>query len=43
MVSLGTKAKLLLENDILSSLPKGTYTLKITDISNAYWTHKIVK
>lgn len=43
IVPLGAKAKLNLENDILSNLPKGKYTLKITDISGAYWVHQIEK
>ncbi len=43
IVPLGAKAKLNLENENLSSLPRGTYTLKITDISGAYWEHQIEK
>lgn len=43
IVPLGAKAKLNLENENLSSLPKGIYTLKITDISGAYWEHQIEK
>lgn len=43
IVPLGAKATLNLENETLSSLSKGTYTLKITDISGAYWEHKIEK
>src|SRR5690606_9339592 len=43
IVPLGAKAKLNLENENLSSLPKGTYTLKIIDISGAYWEHQIKK
>ncbi|QXP55105.1 quinol oxidase [Cellulophaga sp. HaHa_2_95] len=43
IVPLGAKAKLNLENENLSSLPNGTYTLKITDISGAYWEHQIEK
>lgn len=43
IVPLGAKAKLNLDNEVLSSLSKGTYTLKITDISGAYWEHKIEK
>ncbi|WP_405294719.1 TQO small subunit DoxD [Algibacter sp. Ld11] len=43
IVPLGAKAKLNLKNATLSSLPKGVYTLKITDISGAYWEHKIKK
>jgi thiosulfate dehydrogenase [quinone] large subunit len=43
IVPLGAKAKLNLDNEALSILPKGTYTLKITDISGAYWEHQIEK
>ena len=43
IVPLGAKAKLNLDNEALSSLSNGTYTLKITDISGAYWKHKIEK
>ncbi|CDF79304.1 thiosulfate:quinone oxireductase [Formosa agariphila KMM 3901] len=43
IVPLGAKAKLNLEHDSLSNLPKGIYTLKITDISGAYWVHQIEK
>src|SRR5690606_28866299 len=41
IVPLGAKAKLNLQNNSLASLPIGTYTLKITDISGAYWEHQI--
>ncbi len=43
IIPLGAKAKLNLGNEALSSLPEGTYTLKITDISGAYWKHTIEK
>ncbi|MFA7688281.1 MAG: TQO small subunit DoxD [Moheibacter sp.] len=43
IVPLGAKAKLNFDNEVLSSLPKGTYTLKITDISGAYWEHQVEK
>lgn len=43
IIPLGAKARLNLDNDILSSLSKGTYTIKMTDISGAYWEHKIEK
>lgn len=43
VVPLGAKAKLNLDNDDLSMLPAGAYTLKITDISGAYWEHEIEK
>ncbi len=41
IVPLGAKAKLNLQNEALANLPKGIYTLKITDISGAFWEHKI--
>jgi uncharacterized membrane protein YphA (DoxX/SURF4 family) len=43
IVPLGAKAKVNLNNESLSNLNKGTYTLKITDISGAFWTHLIEK
>ncbi|WP_339885150.1 TQO small subunit DoxD [Polaribacter vadi] len=43
IIPLGAKARLNFDNKILSSLPKGTYILKITDISGVYWKHKIEK
>ena len=43
IVPLGAKATLNLDNEVLLGLPKGTYTLKITDISGAYWEHQIDK
>lgn len=43
IIPLGAKAKLNLGNEALTSLHKGIYTLKITDISGAYWEHKIKK
>lgn len=43
IVPLGAKAKLDLDNRVLSSLSKGSYTLKITDISGAYWEHQVEK
>ena len=43
IVPLGAKAKLNFQDETLSSLTKGTYTLKMTDISGAYWEHKIEK
>ncbi|WP_055437442.1 TQO small subunit DoxD [Lacinutrix algicola] len=43
IIPLGAKAKLSLKNEILSTLPIGVYNLKITDISGAYWEHKIKK
>ena len=43
IVPLGAKAKLILDNVVLSSISKGIYTLKITDISGVYWKHQIEK
>lgn len=43
VIPLGAKAKLKFKNNNLSLLPKGNYTLKITDISGLYWQHDIVK
>lgn len=43
VVPLGAKAKLNLDNEYLFNLASGKYTLKITDISGAYWTHSIEK
>ncbi len=43
VVPLGAKAKLSFTNDTLQSLPKGAYTLKITDISGAFWEYKMMK
>jgi thiosulfate dehydrogenase (quinone) len=43
IVPLGAKGKLNLNNKALASLSDGTYTLKITDISGAFWEHNIVK
>ena len=43
IVPLGAKAKLNLKNEKLANLPKGTYRLKITDISGAFWEAEIEK
>ncbi|OYX28199.1 MAG: quinol oxidase [Flavobacteriales bacterium 32-35-8] len=43
MVPLGAKARLHLQSEALSNLSNGTYTLKMTDISGAYWEHEIKK
>lgn len=43
IVPLGAKARIQLKNEQLTKLSKGSYTLKITDISGAYWEHKIEK
>lgn len=43
VIPLGAKAQLTLLNDALLNLPKGAYTLKIIDISGAFWEHIIRK
>ncbi len=43
IVPLGAKAKINFKDKIISNLPKGTYTLKITDISGAYWESEVLK
>lgn len=43
IVPLGAKAKINLKKEVVSNLPNGVYTLKMTDISGAYWTHEILK
>lgn len=43
VVPLGAKAKMIFKNQVFSNLSNGTYTLKITDISGAFWTHQITK
>ena len=43
IVPLGAKAKLNLNSSTIQNLPKGTYTLKMTDISGASWEHQITK
>jgi thiosulfate dehydrogenase [quinone] large subunit len=43
VVPLGAKAKLNLDDTIFLGLSKGTYTLKITDVSGAFWTDIIEK
>lgn len=43
IIPLGAKARLNLDKTILSKIAKGTYTLKITDISGVYWEHTIEK
>ncbi len=42
VVPLGAKARLNLKQQAIANLPKGSYTIKITDISGVAWTHKIV-
>ncbi len=43
IVPLGAKAKMNLKNEILANLPHGTYTIKMTDISGAYWEHEVTR
>lgn len=43
IVPLGAKAKLNLISSNFEKLPKGNYTIKITDISGAFWEHTIKK
>ena len=43
IIPLGAKAKMTLFNSNLKSLPNGNYTIKITDISGAFWEHDVVK
>ena len=43
IVPLGAKAKMTFSNLAFSQLSNGTYTVKITDISGAFWTHQITK
>lgn len=43
ILPLGAKAKLNFEDESLSKLPEGTYTLKLTDISGLYWEVTILK
>ncbi len=43
VVPLGAKAKLTLKASTLSDISKGTYTIKVTDISGVFWEYEIVK
>ena len=43
VIPLGAKAKMTLINPIFLNLPDGSHTLKITDISGAFWEHSITK
>ncbi|WP_179320213.1 TQO small subunit DoxD [Winogradskyella helgolandensis] len=43
IVPLGAKAKLKLNTSTILNLPRGTYTLKMTDISGASWERQITK
>ncbi|MEN7548435.1 TQO small subunit DoxD [Rapidithrix thailandica] len=42
VVPLGAKADIVLRHPELKALPKGTYTLKLLDISGASWTEKFI-
>ncbi|MCP4054608.1 MAG: quinol oxidase [Mesoflavibacter sp.] len=41
ILPLGAKAKLTFKDDIFTKLPKGNYTIKLTDISGAFWEYSI--
>lgn len=41
IVPLGAKATINLQHNTLINLSKGAYKMKITDISGAFWVHKI--
>lgn len=41
VVPLGAKAKMTLQNSRLATLPRGNYTLRLTDISGVSWNHEI--
>lgn len=41
IVPLGAKARITLPLEVKTELTKGEYTLKITDISGAYWEHSL--
>lgn len=43
ILPLGGKATISFDDKQLQNLPKGKYSLKITDISGASWTHEISK
>lgn len=43
IIPLGAKANINFKGEVLMNLPKGEYTLKITDISGANWDHSITK
>lgn len=43
VVPLGAKAKISFNKNQFSELPPGKYTLKLTDISGAFWEHQIEK
>jgi thiosulfate dehydrogenase [quinone] large subunit len=41
IVPLGAKAKMNLKHNSLADLPSGIYTVKMTDISGAFWEHEV--
>ena len=43
IIPLGAKARMNLANPKLETLSKGNYTLKITDISGAFWEQDVIK
>lgn len=43
IVPLGAKAKINLLHPNFESLPNGNYTIKITDISGAFWEQNVIK
>lgn len=43
VIPLGAKAQLTLNDDILAQLPKGTYTLILTDITGTTWEQTLAK
>lgn len=43
IVPLGAKATLQFQRPDLESLPGGIYTVKITDISGAFWEHEVTR
>lgn len=43
IVPLGAKANINLSSDELGDLETGTYTIRMTDISGAFWDHVLVK
>lgn len=43
IIPLGAKAKMKFDDPELENLPKGNYTVKITDISGASWEYTITK
>ncbi|WP_460540930.1 TQO small subunit DoxD [Echinicola sediminis] len=43
ILPLGAKARLSLDSPQVESFTEGSYTVKITDISGAYWEHELIK